>query len=345
MSEATYDVPGQRIGKQLGMILKHAIHKQVVEASGEVYKAKVRAGDTVVFRQVVPFGATAAAPNVFSTTAAAHLIQEGMTPDVDSITILDTSATVAKYGALYGYTERQKSLGEDDMPAWMEEQLGERLGLVRELVYLGAMQGCTNRFYAGGTTRLTVDEAVSVNLLDRITRNLEGNHADYVTEMMSSTVKYGTQALSMAFINYVHTDARADIEKLAGYVAVKDYGGEKRIHKRELGAVGAHRFVTSPDMPKVADAGAATAVASGLKTTSGTSVDIYQMFTVAKYAWGHVAFRGLDAIDFSHIPVNQKDKSDPTGERGYVSGTFYDVGLVTNHGWMAVTEMGVSVLT
>ena len=344
MSEATYTVPGQRIGRQLGNILKHAIHKSVVEGSGEVYKAKVGAGDTIVFRQVVPFGATASAPNVFSTTAAAHLIQEGVTPNVDSISILDTSATVAKYGALYGYTEKQKSLGEDDIPAWMEEQLGERLGLVRELVYIGALQGCTNRFYAGGTTRLTVDEALSLNLLDRITRNLEGNHADYITEMMKATVVYGSQSLSMSFVNYTHTDARSDIEKVAGYKPVSDYGSTAKAHAREIGSVGNHRFVLSPDMPKIIDAGASVA-GTGLKSTGASLVDIYQMFTIAKYSWGHVAFRGLDAIDYSHIPVSQKDKSDPTGERGYCSGTFYDVGLVTNHGWMSVTEFGVSALT
>ena len=344
MSEATYASPAQRIGKQLGNILKHAIHKSVVEGSGEVYKAKVNAGDTIVFRQVVPFGATASAPNVFSTTAAAHLVQEGVTPSVDSITILDTSATVAKYGALYGYTERQKSLGEDDVPSWMEEQLGERLGLVRELVYIGAMQGCTNRFYAGGTTRLTVDEALSLNILDRITRNLEGNHADYITEVMKATVIYGSQSLSMSFVNYTHTDARADIEKIAGFKAVSDYGSEAKAHKREIGGVGNHRFVLSPDIPKIIDAGASVA-GTGLLSTGASLVDIYQMFTVAKYSWGHVAFRGIDAIDYNNIPVDKVDKSDPTGERGYCSGTFYDVGLVTNHGWMSVTEFGCSSLT
>lgn len=344
MSEATYASPAQRIGQQLGNILKHAIHKSVVEGSGEIYKAKVNAGDTIVFRQVVPFGATAAAPNVFSTTAAAHLIQEGVTPDVDSITILDTSVTVAKYGALYGYTEKQKSLGEDDVPAWMEEQLGERLGLVRELIYIGALQGCTNRFYAGGTTRLTVDEALSLNILDRITRNLEGNHADYITEVMKATVIYGSQSLSMSFINYTHTDARADIEKIAGFKAVSDYGSEAKAHKREIGSVGNHRFVLSPDIPKIIDAGASVA-GTGLLSTGASLVDIYQMFTVAKYSWGHVAFRGMDSIDYNNIPVSRVDKSDPTGERGYCSGTFYDVGLVTNHGWMSVTEFGCSSLT
>ncbi len=344
MSEATYDLPGQRIGKQLGMILKHAIRKTVVEGSGEIYKAKLNAGDTVVFRQVVPYGATAATPNTFSVTAASHLMQEGVTPPVDSLTVLDTSAQVQKYGALYGYTERQKSLGEDDIPAWMEEQLGERLGSVREEVYIGALQGGTNRFYAGGTTRATVDEVLTLNLMDRITRSLEGNHAEYVNEVVKATVVWGSQALEPSFINYTHTDARADIEKIAGYIAVKDYGSMAKVHAREIGAVGAHRFVLSADMPKTAD-GATGGTLGSLKSTGGTYADVYQMFTVAKNHWGHVAFRGLDTIEYHNIPVNKVDKSDPTGERGYCSGTFYDCGLVTNHGWGAVTEFAVSALT
>ncbi len=343
MTTATYTNPGQRRGTILGQIMKHALHVSTVEISGEVWKQPVKMGDTVIFRQVVPFGATAAAPNVFSTTAAAHLIQEGQTPTPDSISVLDTTVQVQKYGALYSYTERQASLGEDPMPDWMEEQLGERLGLVRELIYLGALQGGTNRFYAGGTSRATVDETLSLNLLDKITRSLRGNHALFVRKTMKSSQNYGSVSLQPAFLDFAHTDAQRDIEQIAGYKPVSDYGKMETVHELEVGAVGSHRFILSADMPKTIDA-ATSATLGSLKSTGGTYADVYQMFTLGKDAWGHTAFRGLDAIDFNHIPVKTKDKSDPTGERGYVSGTFYDAGVVTNHGWMAVTEFGVTNL-
>jgi N4-gp56 family major capsid protein len=318
------------------------MHVSTLEISGEVWKQPLKMGDTVIFRQVVPFGATAAAPNTFTTTAAAHLMQEGQNPTADSLSVLDTTVQVQKYGALYSYTERQASLGEDPMPDWMEEQLGERLGLVRELIYGGAMQGCTNRFYAGGTTRLTVDESLTLNVLDSITRSLRGNHASFVRKTLKSSQNFGSVSLQPAFLDFTHTDAQRDIEAIAGYKAVADYGKMETVHELELGCVGSHRFVVSPDIPKFTNSGA-TAAGTGLKTSS-TLVDVYQMFTVGKDAWGHTAFRGLDSIDFNHIPVKQKDKSDPTGERGYVSGTFYDAGLVTNHGWMSVTEFGVTNL-
>ncbi len=343
MAIATYSSPAQRIGRIKGQMLKHAIHSATLEISGEIYTQPVKQGDTVIFRQVVPFGATAAAPNTFTTTAAAHLMQEGNTPPADSIVALDISVQVQKYGALYSYTEKEDSLGEDDVPSWMEEQLGERMGLVRELIYIGAVQGCTNRFYSGGTTRLTTDEPVTLGLCGRITRSLAGNHGKFVRMAMSSSGNYGTVALQKTLLAFGNTDMQQDIEAIPGYKAVSDYGQMKVAHELEIGCVGSLRFILSPDMPKIIDAGAAIAGTTNLSTT-GTSADVYQLFVIAKDAWGHTAFRGLSAFKYNHIKPSQIDKSDPTGERGYCSTTFWDAGVVTNHGWMAVAEVTVSTL-
>ena len=344
MALATYASPAQRIGRIKGQMLKHAIHTSTLEISGEVYKQPVKMGDTVIFRQVVPYGATAAAPNTFSATAAANLIQEGVTPPAESITILDTSVQVQKYGALYGYTERQDSLGEDDVPSWMEEQLGERMGLVRELVYIGALQGGTNRFYSGGTTRATVASPVTLNLVNRVTRSLAGNHATFTRGVMAASANYGTVSVQKSYLAFGSTDLQQDIEAIPGYKAISDYGSMKPAHEMEIGCVGSVRFILSPDMPKVIDSGAAIAGTTNLSTT-GTNADVYQLFVVAKDAWGHTAFRGLDAFKFNNIAPGKVDKSDPTGERGYCSATFYDAGVVTNHGWMAVCEVTISTLT
>lgn len=344
MALASYASPAQRIGRIKGQILKHAVHASTLEISGEVYRQPVKMGDTVTFRQVVPYGATAAAPNTFSVTAAANLMQEGVTPPAESISILDTSVQVQKYGALYGHTERQGSLGEDDVPSWMEEQLGERMGLVRELVYVGALQGCTNRFYSGGTTRATVASPVTLNLVNKITRSLAGNHATFVRSAMAATASYGTVAVQKSYLAFGHTNLQQDIEAIPGFKAVSDYGSQKPVHEMEIGAVGSLRFILSPDMPYVADVGAAVAGTTNASTT-GTSADVYQLFVVAKDAWGHTAFRGLDAFKFNYIAPGKVDKSDPTGERGYCSATFYDAAVVTNHGWMAVAEVTISSLS
>lgn len=344
MTIATYASPAQRIGRIKGAILKHALHVSTVEISGEVHKAPVKMGDTVVFRQVVPYGATAAAPDTLTVTAAANMIQEGVTPPAESLTILDTSVTVNKYGALYGYSERQESLGEDDIPAWMEEQLGERLGNVREKVYIGALQASTNRFYSGGTTRATVDEPVSLNLVNRVTRSLDAAHAKHVRKVMSSSGNYGSVSLQATYLAFGHTSTKQDWEAIPGWKALADYGKMEVAHELEVGSIGNVRVILSPDMPFVIDAGAAIAGTTNYSTT-GTNADVYQVFFIAKDAWGHTAFRGLDAFKFNHIPCGKVDKSDPTGERGYVSATFYDAAVITHSGWMAVAEVTISALT
>ncbi len=344
MVMATYASPGQRIGRIKGQILKHAIHSATLEISGEVHTQPVKQGDTVIFRQVVPYGATAAAPNTFSVTAASHLIQEGSTPPADTIVVLDITVQVQKYGALYSYTEKEDSLGEDNLPSWMEEQLGERMGLVRELIYTGALQGCTNRFYSGGTTRATTDEPVTLNVMNRVTRSITGNHGKFMRAAVSSTGNYGTVALQKTFLVFGHTDTKQDFEAIPGWKDLSDYGSMKQAHEMEVGSIGNHRIILSPDMPKFIDAGAAIAGTNNL-STSGTSADVYQLFVIAKDAWGHTAFRGLSAFKYNNIRPDQVDKSDPTGERGYCSSTFYDAGVVTNHGWMAVVEVTISSLT
>ena len=344
MTIATLNNPAMRIGRQKGAILKHALQVSTLEISGDVHKAAVKQGDTVVFRQVVPYGATAAAPDTMTVTAAANLMQEGVTPNAESLVILDTSVTVQKYGALYGYSERQESLGEDDFPAFMQEQLGERLGNVREKIYIGAVQASTNRFYSGGTTRVTVDEPVTANLIDRITRSLDAAHAKHVRSVMSSSANYGSVSLNATYLAFGHTSLKQDIEKVPNFKALADYGKMEKAHDMEVGCIGNVRFILSPDMPYVADSGAAISGTSNYSTT-GTDADVYQLFVVAKDAWGHVGFRGLDAFKMHHIKPGQIDKSDPTGERGYVSGTFYDCAVITHSGWLAVAECTISALT
>lgn len=344
MTMSSYTNPAQRRGIILGAILKHAIMVQTVEISGEVHEEPLHEGDTVIFRQVVPYGATAAAPDTMTVTAASHLIQEGVTPPPDNLIMLDTRVTVQRYGALYSYSKRQAAFAEDDIPKFMKEQVGERLGNVREKVYIGALQASTNRFYSGGTTRATVASPVTGNLLDRIARTLDAAHAKHVRGVTKATPDYGSQALQATFLNFGHTSLRQDIERIPGYKALADYGVMKPAHELEIGCVGNHRFILSPDLPFIIDSGAAIAATTNY-STGGTLADVYQLFTIAKDAWGHCAFRGEDAIDVNHIPVDKKDKSDPTGERGYVSGTFHDCAVITHQGWMTVSEVTISALT
>jgi len=335
-----------RIGKQMGEILRHSVPREVLGITGRQHEMTPNMSETVVYRRWLPYGGAATNSttiNAWSVTATAHQTQEGVTPDPDNIAPQDISVTLVEYACLYMYSNRTAQLYEDDVPREMKKQVGERMGLVREKIRYGALRGCTNKFYAGGTTRLTVDEAVTLPLLRKVTRSLMANRADLITSILSASPNFNTSSVEAAFIVFAHTDAENDIRELPGFKSVAEYGSRKPLHEMELGSCDRYRFIISPELDSVPNAGASYAN-TGLYSTSSSTVDIYPFIVVAEEAWGDVALRGMASFMPTSIPHSQRDKNDPLGQRGYVGAIFYSAAFVQNDGWMAVVECGVTAL-
>lgn len=136
-----------RLGKLKGEIIGHAEPVEVLAITGDQKTIGKNESDTVVYRSFIPYGATTASSNSinrWSVNAAAHIASEGVTPAPDSITPRDITVTLVQYAALYAVTDKTYDLYEDDIPAAMKEQLGQRMGLVREMVRYGALKAGTN---------------------------------------------------------------------------------------------------------------------------------------------------------------------------------------------------------
>jgi N4-gp56 family major capsid protein len=112
----------------------------------------------------------------------------------------------------------------------------------------------------------------------------------------------------------------------------------------EIGSADNYRFIISPELSSIPNAGAAVG-STGLYSTGGSYVDIYPFIVVAKDAWGDVALRGSSSLDIKHLKPGQIDKSDILGQRGYVGSKFYSAMFIQNDGWCAVVEAGVSALS
>ena len=342
-----YDTVTQRIGKQKGQTLAHAVPVEVLGITGNQHEMKKGSGDTTVFRRWLPKGgATTNADtiNQWSVTVNSHLTQEGVTPEADTLTPQDITVQINQYSCLYSYTDKVALLYEDDIPYYMKEQTGERMGLVREMIRYGALKGCSNKFYAGGTSRATVDEAISLNLLRKVTRSLAGNRGKRVTRVLSPSAKYNTTAVEGGYIVFCHTDCEHDIRELPGFVPTADYGSRKLLHQEhELGSADRYRFICSPELDSIIDSGASLG-STGLVSTGGSQIDVYPFIVVAKDAWGDLALRGKHSFGLRHIPHNKVGKSDPLGQRGDVGSVFWSAAFVQNDGWMAVVEAGVTDL-
>lgn len=344
MAAQMYGTKAPRIGRLKGAILKHAMPTEVLSITGKQHKMPKNSSNTLVFRRWLPYGATATNSSTINTISVdpnAHLTQEGVTPDAETITPQDITVQLNQYSCLYMYTDVLDELYEDNVPDEMKTQVGERMGLVREMIRYGTLKGCTNKFYAGGTSRGTVDLPVHLDLLRNITRTLRRNRSKQITRILSSSPNYNTAAVEAGYLVFCHTDCEQDIRDLPGFTKVADYGQRSPIHPMELGTCENMRFIVSPELAEIADAGAAIGI-TGLKSTTGSLIDVFPLIVVADDAWGDVALRGMESFKVKHLPPGQEDKSDPLGQRGYVGAIFYSAAVIQNDGWMAVAEVGVT---
>ncbi|WP_313334009.1 N4-gp56 family major capsid protein [Comamonas sp.] len=345
MAEFKSTDPAARIGKLKGDILAHAVPCEVLGITGQQRGMPKNQGKTIVHRRYLPYGATNADWNTRNrpkAEPAAHELTEGVTPTADTLAPQDITVTLKQYGCLYQLTDQTVDTYEDDVPAEMKKQCGERIALVREMIRYGVLKACTNAFYAGGgASRAAVNAKITLPLLRKISRNLQANHAKRITGILAPSANIDTQAVEAAYLVFCSTDAEADIRDLQGFTTVAEYGTRKPVSPYELGSVENYRFITSPELAPYPDAGADIG-STGLM--GETKVDVYPFIVVGEDAWGQLSLRGADALDPTYIPPGQKDKSDPLSQRGYVGAKFYMACTMLNEGWMAVAEAGVSAL-
>ncbi|TFH51722.1 MAG: N4-gp56 family major capsid protein [Lysobacterales bacterium] len=339
-----YATSAGRINKVKGETLAHAMHVEVLSLGCKMKPHPKNKGDNVIYRRWLPFGATAVDQDTENRPAAIavnHILAEGVTPTADTMTPVDVQVTLQQYGCLYSYSDKTAELYEDDIPEEMKEQVGERMGLVREMIRYGELKSCTNVIFAGGTTRATVDLAISLNIIRRSVKTLKSNHAKKKTRILSPSPNYDTSAIEGGYCVFVHTDAEPDIRDLPNFVPVSKYANRSPINENELGSCEEFRFITSPELAPYLAGGAAVG-ATGLVSVGAANVDVYPYIVMGEEAAFDVALRGLSSFNLVHLPHTQKDKSDPLGQRGYVGSSFWSAVKITNQGWMALIEAGVT---
>jgi N4-gp56 family major capsid protein len=352
MAIQNYSTQAGRLNKVRGEILAHAVPVEVLGITGQNKKMPKNSGDNIVFRRwmpALPTGATSVdnqivTVNNLGTFASSHLTSDGVTPTADSLTATDVTATLQQYSCLYAITDKTFDLYEDDVAGEMKRQVGERMGAVREMIRYGELRGQTNVVtYCGGSAKNQVDEAVTLNVLRKTARTLLANHAKQITSILAPSASFATAPVEAGFLVFCHTDMEPVIRDLPGFKHVSEYGQRKVINEYEVGSVERFRFVLSPELVAEKDQGAAIG-ATGLFSTTGSNIDTYPLIVVAEDAWGDVALRGGESFDVSYIPVGQKDKNDPLGQRGYIGAKFYSAAKVLNNGWMAVIWSGTPTL-
>jgi N4-gp56 family major capsid protein len=350
MAVGTYTNISQRVGTLKGDILSHAAPIEVLSLVG-VDKDKTipkNKSNNVKFRRWLPYGGVdnqwITASNV-ATFASSQTAVEGVTGTADTLTPTDVTLTLVQYLVLYCVTDQTVDLHEDGdvIPDEAKRQTGQRMGLIGEMVRYGAYKAGTTVYYSGGTSRATVANTVTINVLRKVAKTLLANHAMPITKILVPSTSFATAPIEAAFVVFCHTDLEPAIRDLPNFKDIANYAQRKPIHEMEIGSCERFRFVLSPELAGYPDTGAAVG-STGMISTTGTLIDVYPLIMMAEEAVGQVHLGGVENWDAWYLPPSQRDKSDPGGQRGYVGAKWYYTAGILNQGRLAVVEAGTPSL-
>jgi N4-gp56 family major capsid protein len=268
-------------------------------------------------------------------------LTEGVTPSADNISNTDVTATLAQYGRRTQITDVIADTHEDPVLQEYSEIMGELAGQTQELVIYNVIKAGTNVLYSGGTSRATVNAALTTTVLNRAIRQLKRQNAKPQTRMLAASDKVSTQPIRPAFIAFCHPDCQQDLEGLTGYIPVANYGTMQPLGDNEIGSYKELRFMTSTLYTPFLQAGASGSTLLTNGTTGTGNADVYPIVIVGKDAYATVSLAGANAV--TPMVVNAKPTdSDPLAQRSHVGFKMYSTAAILNDAWMVRVETGAN---
>lgn len=243
-------------------------------------------------------------------------------------------------------TDVVQDVAEDPVLKDATTLTGEQAAETIESLMWGILRGGTAAHYANGSSRTDVNTPISLSKQRAVTRSLKTERAKKVTKVMSSSVKYGTEAVDAAYIAVGHTHLEADIRDMPGFVPTEKYGSMKPL-PYEVGKVEDVRYVLTPVLEPFEDAGGNPTAGDGVVTTSGGSpgqADVYPLVYFGADAFGHIALKGKEAVEMKIRQPGEIDSNDKLGQIGWVGWKTYWQGFRANEAWMRRLEVSATDL-
>ena len=309
-------------------MLEHAEPILCLEKFAQTKPLPKNTADNIKFRRPIPY-------NVSTTQ-----LVEGVTPIPKQMQYEDVPVSMGQYGDVVEITDRVHDMAEDPVLKDAAMLAGEQAAETKELIMWGALKAGTNVAYSGGANRGAVAATITLNLLRNAIRSLKSQRASTITQMVSASPKYATEAVAPSFIAFAHTDTEQDFRDLDGFTPVERYGTYSPLVPQECGKVEQVRVILSPVLePWTGEGGSNAAL---LETNS--KVDVYPIVIVSKNSYAGVPLKGAGSMSPRVINPDRIEKSDILGQRGYVGWKMYFAALILNEAWVQRIEVGVTEL-
>lgn len=319
-------------GWAVGKLLKRAQALMVLERFGQIDPQGMNKSATRKYRRIEAFP-VAIAP-----------IAEGIAPAGQSMIVTDLSVTLQQYADACPFTDMIQDTIEDNTLDDLTKAVAQQAAETKEVVRFNSIKGGSNVYYGGtGTTRATVNGAITRGILRKVYRSLKRNRAAYISEVIAATAKIGTQPVSAAYFGVGHTDLDSDFQDITGWKRSEIYSETTGRMPGEIGNVENFRFILSDLFTPWAASGLST---STLLTNGGNATgacDVYPILIFGQDSYGIVPLQGKDAVKI-YVVNPTATSADPVAQKGSVGWKMMDAALILNDMWMARVEVGATQL-
>lgn len=278
-------------------------------------------------------------PNLFAVSTTP--LTEGVAPTGEAFSYTTVDISISQYGRYVEITDVVMDVAKEPVLQEATQLLGEAFGQTFETITYNAARGGTSVFYANGAARNAVNTQISAALLRNATRLLRRNKAKFITDMVSGSPNFKTEPVGAAYFAFGHTDIEADLRSILGdaFVPVERYGSQQKAVEFEVGKFENIRFILTPEHAPWPDAGGAKGT---MKSTGGTSADVYPLIIMGKEAMATVALRGVNAMSPKVVRPEVAAPGNPLGQKGTVGFKSYFAAAIVNDAWMTRIELAVS---
>lgn len=331
-------------------MLERALPYLQLEKFGQTYPIPTNSTLTAKFRRYYLIGAQGAAGpdngggvngagTAFFTPLATTPLVEGVTPSGTVLTNQDYTVTLAQYGNYTTFTDVIQDTHTDPILAQMTDTLGEQAAQTIEAVRYNVLKAGTNVWYANlVASRNLIITPITRDDQRRVTTGLNRQNARKISSVVASTTAFNTKSVEAAYMAVCHPDLESDLRNQPGFVTVANYGPHTSPFEGEIGSLEQVRYLTSTMIAPFPDAGGSAAQGPPLRTTSGTSADVYPILYFGRDAYGIVPLKGKSSI--TPMVVNPKPASgDPLGQRGTCGWKCYQATVILQDAFMARLEV------
>lgn len=330
-------------------MLKRALPYLQLERFGQSYTLPTNSTNTAKFRRYFLTGATGSAGQftggINGSGAAPGIplaltpLVEGVTPSGNSLSMQDYTVKLAQYGDYITITDVIQDVHTDPILAQATDILGEQAAQTVEVLRYNVLKAGTNVFYANVVaTRSAIVGTITLADQRRVTTALNRQNTKKITQVVGSTPDFSTKSVEASFMAVCHPDLENDIRNMAGFVPVASYGPHTSPFEGEIGSVEQVRYLTTTIALPWADAGGAKGL---MRSTSGTSADVYPILIFGRDAFGMVTLKGQSAL--TPMVVNPKPApGDPLGQRGTVGWKTWQGTVILQDAFMARLEVAAT---